>query len=66
VYEESAKRVDSAFATGPGIERHGLADISFRTEASCVTFQQSISYAKAAPTETMIARRVAFDEEAGG
>jgi hypothetical protein len=61
-----AKRVDLCFCDGQGIERHRLADIPFRPEASSVTFQQSITYAKAAPSETMIARLVAFDEEVGG
>ena len=60
-----AKRVDLCFCDGQGVERVRLPDIPFRSKAGSVAFQQSITYAKAAPSETMIARLVAFDEAGG-
>ncbi len=57
-----ARRVDLCFCDGQGIERVRLPDIPFRPEGDSVAFQQSITYAKAASSETMIARLVAFDE----
>jgi hypothetical protein len=58
----TAKRVDLAFCDGQGVERLRLPDIPFHSQATRVTFQQSIAYAKAAPSETMVARLVGFDE----
>lgn len=57
-----ARRVDLSFCDGKGAERLRLPDIPFDPEEGGVAFQQSITYAKAAPSETMIARLVAFDE----
>jgi hypothetical protein len=59
-----ARRVDLSFCDGEGAERLRLPDIPFDPEEGGVAFQQSITYAKAAPSETMIARLVAFDEAA--
>jgi hypothetical protein len=60
-----AKRVDLCFCDRQGVERLRLPEIPFRSEAGSVAFQQSITYAKAAPSETMIARLLAFDEAGG-
>ena len=57
-----AKRVDLSLCDERGIERLRLADIPFNSEAGSVAFQQSITYARAAPSETMIARLVTLDE----
>ena len=57
-----ARRVDLSFCDGEGAERLRLPDIPFDPEDGGVAFQQSITYAKAAPSETMIARLAAFDE----
>ncbi len=56
-----ARRVDLCFCDERGTEQVRLADIPFNSEAGGVAFQQSIAYAKAAPSETMIARLVTFD-----
>jgi hypothetical protein len=56
-----ARRVDLCFCDGQRVERLRLADIPFDSEAGGVRFQQSIAYAKAAPSETMIARLIGFD-----
>jgi hypothetical protein len=56
-----ASRVDLAFCDERGAEKIRLADIPFDAESAEVMFQQSITYAKAAPSETMIARLIAFD-----
>lgn len=60
-----AKRVDLCLCDERGTERLRLADIPFNTEAGGVAFQQPITYAKAAPSETMIARLVTFDDAGG-
>ena len=60
-----AKRVDLCICDERGAERLRLADIPFNSESGGVAFQQSITYAKAAPSETMIARLVGFDDAGG-
>ena len=60
-----AARVDLSFCDERGTEKLRLADIPFDSESSGVAFQQSITYAKAAPSETMIARLIAFDQTGG-
>lgn len=61
----AAKRVDLCICDKRGTEQVRLADIPFNSAAGSVTFQQSITYAKAAPSETMIARLVTFDDSGG-
>lgn len=58
----AAKRVDLCICDKRGAEQVRLSDIPFNSAAGSVTFQQSITYAKAAPSETMIARLVTFDD----
>lgn len=60
-----AKQVDLCFCDQRGNERLRMADIPFNSGAASVAFQQSISYAKAASSETMIARLMAFDDAGG-
>jgi len=60
-----AKRVDLCFCDERGVERLRLRDIPFHSGAGSVAFQQSITYAKAAPSETMIARLLTFDGAGG-
>ena len=60
-----AKRVDLCLCNEWHIERIRLADIPFDPAADAVLFQQSITYAKAAPSETTIAKLVAVDEAGG-
>lgn len=57
-----ATRIDLSICNESGAEQLRLADVPFRPEAGSVAFQQSITYAKAAPSETMIARLVGFDQ----
>lgn len=57
-----AKRVDLCFCDAGGSERLRLTDIPFDSRAGSVVFQQPITYAKAAPSETLIARLVTLDE----
>ena len=61
----AAKRVDLCICDKRGAEKLRLADIPFNSRASSVAFQQSITYAKAAPSETMIARLVTIDDAGG-
>ena len=60
-----AARVDLSLCDERGTEKLRLADIPFNSESSGVAFQQSITYAKAAPSETLIARLIAFDQTGG-
>jgi hypothetical protein len=57
-----AKRVDLCVCDGRGVEQMRLQDIPFHSAAGSVAFQQSITYAKAARSETMIARLLSVDE----
>jgi hypothetical protein len=58
-----AKRVDLCVCDADGAEKLRLPDIPFHSGPGSIAFQQSITYAKAAPSETMIARLVAFDDK---
>lgn len=58
----AAKRVDLCICDERGTERVRLADIPFNSASGSVAFQQSITYAKAAASETMVARLVTFDD----
>ncbi len=60
-----AKRVDLCICDERGVEQLRLPDIPVHSGASSVAFQESITFAKAAPTNKMIARLVAFDEAGG-
>ncbi len=57
-----AKRVDLCLCDQFGNVQVRLPEIPFNFGAGSVVFQQSITYAKASPSETMIARLIAFDE----
>ena len=60
-----AKHVDLCICDQRGVERLRLPDIPFDPGAGSVAFQQSITYAKAASSETMIARLVSMDDAGG-
>jgi hypothetical protein len=57
-----AKRIDLCLCDKRGVEQLRLADIPFQFGAGNVAWQQSMTWAKAAPSDTMIARLVTFDE----
>jgi len=56
------KRVDLCFCDERGVEQVRFPDIPVHPGASSVTFQESITAAKAAPSYKMIARLVSLDE----
>ena len=58
-----ASRVDLSWCDPRGTERQRMSDIPIRAEAGSVILQQSITWAKASPTSTMIARLLAVDEK---
>ena len=60
-----ATRVDLSFCDAQGVERQRMADIPVRGEAGSVIYQESITFAKASPSSTMIARLLAVDAEGG-
>ncbi len=60
-----AKRVDLCLCDERGVEQLRLPDIPVHSGASSVAYQESITWAKAMPSNKMIARLVAFDETGG-
>jgi hypothetical protein len=60
-----AKRVDLSICDEHGVEQERLPDIPVNSAAGSVLLQESITFAKAAPTHKMIARLVAIDEGGG-
>lgn len=60
-----AKRVDLCICDERGVERLRLPDIPVHSRASSVALQESITWAKAAPTSKTIMRLVALDEAGG-
>ena len=60
-----AKRVDLCICDERGVEQLRLPDIPVHAGASSVVYQESITFAKAMPTNKMIARLVTFDEAGG-
>jgi hypothetical protein len=59
----TASRVDLSWCDPHGVERQRMADIPVRSDTGCVICQQSITWAKASPTSSMIARLLAVDEK---
>ena len=57
-----ADRVDLCICDERGVEQLRLPDIPGQSGASSVVDQESITFAKAAPTNKMIVRLVTFDE----
>ena len=57
-----AERVDLSICDQGGIEQMRLSDIPVNPATGNVLFQESITFAKAAPTNKMIARLVAIEE----
>ena len=57
-----ATRVDLSLCDERGVEQLRLEDIPVRAGSASVTWQESITFMKAAPTMTLIARLVAFDD----
>jgi len=59
----TASRVDVSWCDLRGIEHQRMADVPIRAETGSVICQQSITWAKASPSVTMIARVLAVDEK---
>jgi hypothetical protein len=62
---EGAERVDLAICDARGVEQLRLPEIPVRAGAGSVIYQESITFLKAAPTSTLIARLIAFDKAGG-
>jgi len=56
----AAKRVDLSFLDPHGVERERMNDIPVRPDARHVIFQESATFAKAAPSSSMVARLLAI------
>jgi len=61
----TAVRVDLSWCDGVGVELLRMSDIPVGSETGTVICQQSITMAKASPSNMLIARLVAIDEKAG-
>jgi hypothetical protein len=59
------KRVDLCICDENKTERLRLADIPFDERAGGVIYQESVTFAKGSPTNTMIARLVSVSDEGG-
>ncbi len=57
-----AKQLDLSLCAPTGEEQFRLRDIPFDASADSVLWQQSITFAKAAPTSTMVARLIQMEE----
>jgi hypothetical protein len=62
---KGAKRVDLSICDEHGKEQLRLPDIPVNPSAGGVIMQESITFAKAAPTNTMLMRLVGVDESGG-
>lgn len=62
---KSARRVDLSICDERGAERLRMRDIPVNPSAGSVIVQESITFAKAAPTSTMIMRLLSVDEAGG-
>ena len=60
-----ARRVDLCLCDERGVEQGRMPDIPVQSGASNVVYQESITFAKTAPTNKMIMRLVALDEGGG-
>ena len=60
-----AGRVDVSWRDPNGVERQRMADIPVRDDAGIVLLNQSVVWAKQAPTSSMIARLLAVDDAGG-
>lgn len=61
----TATRVDLSWCDLHGIEHQRMVDIPVRADAGFVVCQQSITWAKASPTASMVARLLAIDPHGG-
>lgn len=61
----TAQRVDLSWCDPHGVELQRMADVPTRADRGSVICQQSITWAKASPTSTMIARLLAVDAAGG-
>ena len=61
----TAPRADLSWCDPRGIEQQRMADIPVHRDAGAVIVQQSITWAKASPTSSMVARLLAVDETGG-
>jgi hypothetical protein len=59
-----ASRVDLSICDERGVELMRLADIPFEAGSGAVMWQQSVTYAKAAPSGSMVARLLSVQEPA--
>jgi hypothetical protein len=58
-----ASRIDLSLCDPKGVERQRMSDIPVRRDAGTVMYQESITFAKASPTTSMIARLLAVDAD---
>lgn len=62
---KDARRIDLSFSDEQGAEQHRMRDIPVNPSEGNVIVQESMTFAKAAPTSTMIMRLLNVDESGG-
>jgi hypothetical protein len=60
-----AARVDLSFCDPNGVERQRMIDVPIDHDSGTLIYQESIVFAKTAPTSSMIARLLAVDDAGG-
>jgi len=58
-----AERVDVAFCTTTGVELQRLVDVPFDARAGAIAYQESITFAKGAPSNTLLVRLLAIEPQ---
>ena len=61
-----AEQVDVAFCTTTGVELQRLVDVPFDARAGAIVYQESITFAKGAPSNTLLVRLLAIEPQGSG
>jgi hypothetical protein len=60
-----AEQVDVAFCTTTGVELQRMVDVPFDARAGAIVYQESITFAKGAPSNTLLVRVLAIEPQGG-
>ena len=60
-----AEQVDVAFCTTTGVELQRMVNVPFDARAGAIVYQESITFAKGAPSNTLLVRLLAIEPRGG-
>ena len=60
-----ADQVDVAFCTMTGVELQRMVDVPFDARAGAIVYQESITFAKGAPSNALVVRLLAIEPHGG-